>query len=137
MIDFQAIDRPVLFTDFEADAAIGTHTFEITEDMFNRWVSLFPHDAECRPFMPPGMSAMVVMRGYMNVIPKRPPGNIHAEQAADLIRLPKIGDTVTTHFQCARAETRIGRKWVYLVSDTRDSAGESLFVGRMTTIWAE
>ena len=137
MVDFMALDRPVLFADFESDTAIGSQTFEISEEMFTLWTSLFPDDAACRPFIPPGMFAMIVMRGYMSVIPNRPPGNIHAEQTADLVRLPRIGETVTTTFRCDRAEERVGRKWVYLVSVTKDGAGEPLFNGRMTTIWAE
>ena len=137
MIDFAAIDRPILFADFEAGAKIGSHTFQIDNAMFELWTSLYPNDAACLPVMPPGMMAMVVMRGYMYAIPKRPPGNIHAEQRIELVRLPNIGDIVTTTYYCERAEERVGRKWVFLTSDTADDAGNMLFAGRMTSIWSE
>jgi len=137
MIDFQTIDRPILFADFEADTEIGTQTFTISEEMFALWTKLYPADAACSPFMPPGMMAMVVMRGYMGAIPNRPPGNIHAEQRIELLQLPNIGDTVKTAFRCSRREQRVGRKWVYLTSDTTDETGNILFVGRMTSIWSQ
>ena len=85
MIDFSTIDRPILFDDFEAGTQIVSQSLHIDEAMFDLWVSLYPNDAVCRPVMPPGMMAMVVMRGYMYVIPQRPPGNIHAEQRIDLV----------------------------------------------------
>ncbi len=137
MIDFSTIDRPILFDDFEPGTQIGSQSLHIDEAMFDLWVSLYPNDAACRPVMPPGMMAMVVMRGYMYVIPQRPPGNIHAEQRIDLVQLPKIGDTVTTIYHCERREERVGRKWVYLTSDTADESGKLLFSGRMTTIWSQ
>lgn len=129
--------KVLLFDDFVEDKVLGDESFTISEEAFAKWTSLYPDDTACRPLMPPGMIAMVVMRGYMKVIPKRPPGNMHAEQRIDLIRLPNIGDTVTTTYRCARKEERLGRKWVYLTSDTADDSGESLFLGRMTSIWAK
>lgn len=137
MIDFATIGRPILFADFEPDSELGSHVIQIDEAMFALWVSLYPNDAACRPVMPPGMMAMVVMRGYMSTIPERPPGNIHAEQRIDLVQLPKIGDAVTTIYRCERMEERLGRKWVYLTSNTVDDAGNTLFTGRMTTIWSQ
>jgi hypothetical protein len=137
MIDFSSVDRPITFADFEAGAEIGSQEFEIDNAMFELWTSLYPTDADCFPVMPPGMMAMVLMRGYMHAIPKRAPGNIHAEQQIDLVRLPKIGDTVMTTYRCVRKEERLGRKWIYLASKTTDEAGETLFLGRMTTIFAQ
>ncbi len=129
--------KPLLFDDFVENEVIGDQSFTISEAAFTQWTGLYPGDTACRPYMPPGMMAMVVMRGYMHAIPDRPPGNIHAEQRIELVRLPKIGDTVTTTYRCDRKEERVGRKWVYLTSDTADAEGNTLFSGRMTSIWAE
>jgi hypothetical protein len=137
MIDFTTFDRPVLFADFQPGEAFGSETFAIDEAAFAQWTALYPRDAACRPLMPPGMTAMIVMRGYMHVIPNRPPGNIHGEQQFDIARLPRIGDTVTTTYACEKKYEKAGRKWLYLTSDTKDESGETLFTGRMTSIWAE
>ena len=129
-------DQPILFDDFVEGADIGSESFTIDEAALERWTALFPADAKCRPYMPPGMVAMIVMRAYMHVITPRPPGNIHAEQQYDIRQLPKIGDTVTTSFKCGRKQERVGRKWVYLETVTKDVRDVPLFVGYSTTIWS-
>jgi hypothetical protein len=124
------------FDTFAPGAVIGARPFTFDRAALDAWATLFPADAAAAPQMPAGMIAMVTMRAYMELMADRPPGNVHATQAFSVTRLPRLGDALTTTLRCSGKELRNGRRWVNLASETRDAAGERLFGGDLTMIWA-
>ena len=125
---------PLLYDDFAPGQAMGRAAYALDRDAVARWCCLFPDD-DLGGLMPHGMIAVVSMRGYGEVIPLRPPGNIHAAQSFRLIRLPCIGEDLITTVSCASKEVRRNRRRVTLTTDTRGSKGPA-FQGRMTVLWA-
>ncbi len=124
------------FDTLEPGRVIGARSFVFDRAALNAWTALFPADAAAAPQMPAGMIAMVTMRAYMELLADRPPGNVHAAQAFAITRLPRIGEALTTTMRCTTKELRNGRRWVTFASETRDGAGERLFDGEFTMIWA-
>jgi acyl dehydratase len=126
----------ITFADLQPGAALGECSFTVGEETVAQWTALFPGDRASLPLMPPAMIVMVVMRAYMALIKDRPPGNIHAGQKFSISRLPVLNETVTTKLSCMRKELKKDRRWVTFATDTTDAAGELLFRGEITTIWA-
>lgn len=126
----------ITFDDFVPGNSFGSAAVHLDEALFARWLALFPADAERRPNMPEGMTAVLVMNAYMELIAPRPPGNVHASQNFRLTRLPRIGDVVRTEVTCDFKEERKGRRWIGLETMSRDETGDTLFTGQMRMIWA-
>jgi hypothetical protein len=124
------------FADFEPGKTLGRRDFNLTEEMIGLWTGLFPDDRRSLPFMPPAMIAMVVMRAFIEILPDRPRGNVHAGQKFWISRLPQLQDGMTTTFRCLGKEEKGNRRWLTFGSDTVDTADRPLFRGQMTTIWA-
>lgn len=124
------------FDSFITGQSFGEATVHVDESLFQRWISLFPADAECAPRMPEGMAAVVMMNAYLELVSPRPPGNVHAAQDFNLFSLPHIGQSVRTRVICKSKEIRNGRNWIDLETDSRDDTGALLFTGAMRLIWA-
>jgi hypothetical protein len=98
------------------------------------WHALFPED-DLGGVMPHGMAAAIAMRAYAEILRPRPPGNVHAAQRFDLLRLPREGERLATTLTCLARERRRGRPWITLGMETVGAAGPA-FRGRMTVVWA-
>lgn len=122
------------FERFRSGESYGIDCFTLTAEAVARWRTLFPDDDG--PLMPPGMTAVVVMRAYNALIAPRPPGNIHGAQRFEMHALPRIGETLSTRASCAGKELRKGRRWVYLAFETRRADGDLAFLGRFTSLVA-
>lgn len=125
---------PMLYDDFTPGQEMGTAAYRLDAEAVRRWRRLFPDD-ETGELMPHGMIAVVSMRAYGEAIPLRPPGNIHAAQHFELLRLPRIGEELVTSVGCLSKEIRRDRRRVTLATETRGSGGPA-FRGRMTVLWA-
>jgi len=125
-----------LFDTFEPGAVIGARSLTLTPDLVERWLVLFPDDRGGEK-MPPGMTAVVFIRAYSDLLQPRPPGNIHGAQVFEVRRLPAVGETVGTTLSCRDKELRGDRRWVRFATQTRSAGGEMLFTGLMTTLWAK
>ncbi|MBC9177270.1 hypothetical protein [Pseudoroseomonas ludipueritiae] len=124
----------MLYGDFTPGLGMGSAAYRLDAEAVARWRRLFPDD-ETGELMPHGMIAVVSMRAYGEVIPLRPPGNIHAAQHFELLRLPRIGEELVTSVSCLSKEIRRGRRRVTVTTETRGSGGPA-FRGRMTVLWA-
>ncbi|WP_147426032.1 hotdog family protein [Teichococcus wenyumeiae] len=124
----------MLYDDFVPGQSLGSATCAVDAEAVAQWCRLFPDD-DLSDLMPHGMIAVVSMRAYGEVIPRRPPGNIHAAQHFDLLRLPRIGEKLVTTVSCVSKEIRRDRRRVTLATETRGSTGPA-FQGRMTVLWA-
>lgn len=124
------------FASFQPGATLGQQDLVLTTDAADQWTALFPDDRQSLPTMPAGMTAMVLMRAFTEILSDRPRGNVHAGQKFWISRLPHVGDAITTTLRCLGKEEKSGRRWVTFSSESNDAAGHPLFRGQMTTIWA-
>ncbi|GHF65343.1 hypothetical protein [Seohaeicola zhoushanensis] len=126
----------ITFEDFEPGRSFGSVPVTLDDRLWSNWTRLYPGDSACAPEMPEGMTAVLVMKAYMELVAPRPPGNVHASQSFEVTRLPRLGETVTTTVTCTGKELRNGRRWIDLATESRDAEGQHLFNGRMRMIWA-
>ncbi|MGB6446272.1 MAG: hypothetical protein WBF47_13990 [Xanthobacteraceae bacterium] len=124
------------FTAFRPDTFLGTHDFVLSREIVDRWTDLFPDDRASLPTIPASMMAMILMRAFTNILSERPQGNIHAGQKFWITRLPSIGEHAVTTLRCVGKEEKNGRQWITFSSESNGVAGQLLFRGQMTTIWA-
>jgi len=125
-----------LFETFEPGAMIGTGSLILDAKLVRRWHTLFPED-RASDVMPAGMTAVVLIRTYSDLLQPRPPGNIHGAQVFEVTRLPRLGDTIKTILTCQSKEMRGERRWVRFNLDATAADGTALFTGLMTTLWAK
>ena len=128
--------RAVLtYDDFEPGRSLGKAQFSLNQTVLERWCRLYPSD-DLDGVMPHGMVAAISMRAFFEAVPERPPGNIHAGQMFELLRLPRSGETLTTRVCCLGKEIRRERKRVTFATDTTGLHGPA-FSGKMTILWAK
>ncbi|TVR12249.1 MAG: hypothetical protein EA385_00055 [Salinarimonadaceae bacterium] len=125
------------FDRFEENAVYGEHDFHVSRDKVSEWYELFPEEEEANEIMPVGMTTVVMMHAYGDLVTPRPPGNIHGAQRFEIHRLPRIGEILTTRVRCEGKEIKKGRGWVYLLFETRDAKDEIVFLGRFTSLPAK
>lgn len=118
---------------FETGKSYGKDRFSLDRPRIEKWLATYPGD-DNGELMPPGMTAMVQIQAYMNIITPRPPGNVHGSQRFEVFHLPRIGSTLETEVQCVHKEIRKDRRWVQTRYETRDDGGRIAFIGLMTTL---
>lgn len=123
------------FDHFEVGKTYGTDEFEIGQDVMRKWLAVYPDDDNGR-YMPPGMTSMIQLQAYINIITPRPKGNVHGSQRFELVRLPLIGERLVTEVSCTHKEIRKERRWVQTRYRTDGADGTPAFTGVMTTLAA-
>lgn len=124
----------ITFDSLQPPQVMGQRELVLDASMLGAWCALFPDD-ETGGVMPHGMVAAITMRAYAEILQPRPAGNVHASQRFDLLRLPRVGERLTTTVTCLAKERRKGRAWVTFGVETEGADGPA-FRGRMTMIWA-
>jgi hypothetical protein len=127
---------PWTFDRFEAGQALGRHRETLDEASVREWLALFPGDRDFLPWMPPGLAIALVMRAYMHVLAERPPGNVHAGQDLEIVRLAEIGSPLTTALACAERTLAKGRRRIAFEATTTGDDGAVFFRSRVAMIWA-
>jgi acyl dehydratase len=125
----------ITYDSFTPGQVMGTREMVLDGAALKEWCELFPQD-DLGGAMPHGMVAAISMCAYSEVLQPRPPGNVHAAQHFELLRLPRQGERLTTTISCLDKERRKGRPWVTLWMETAGPEGLA-FRGRMTVIWAK
>ena len=131
-------DGPVFnFAHYEPGKHYGAREFAVDDATVAKWRSVYPNDDDSG-VMPAGMLAMIVIDAVLTLNAPRPPGGVHGGQTFDILRMPRIGETLRTEVWCLDKEIKKDRKWVRVRSETRDvGSGELLFTGIMTTLVAQ
>jgi hypothetical protein len=130
----------ITFEDFKPGTVIGSATVQFEEGLAERWRAIFLPGSSAPGAgggaLGAGIAVAMMMRGYLDVVRPRPPGNVHARQQFNIARLPKRGESVTTVVSCASKELRRDRRYVELDVRGFDDAQRPVYDGRMTLIWA-
>lgn len=131
------MNAPVLLFDaFSPDRIMGRASERLNESMMTMWKELYPCEVDQRGHAPAGLSTLLIMRAYMQVLTPRPPGNIHVRQKVEIAALPRLGEEVATEIRCVGKELRRERRYVDLETRSTGERGRELFTGAMTLIWA-
>ncbi len=130
--------RPaVTFEALTPGRAFGEASFTCSEELMKQWRAIYPElRGPSAGLVPPGLSAVVYMDAYAQLVSPRPEGNVHATQRFRWHRLARIGETLRTSIVVGGAEVREGRKRVTFRSRTVDAAGAPVLDGEMVVIWA-
>ena len=130
-----AEDKPILFDDFVPGALMGERDENYDAAQAARWQALFgaqgSDEAEAA-----SMAMINMMRGYLNLVTPRPPGNMHARQRLQMRNLPQPGETIRVAVRCLGKEVRRERKYVELQVTGSGTEGRALFDAQLSLIWA-
>lgn len=126
------------YAHYEVDRVYGEREFHLSEAVLAKWRRCYPGDeAGEAGEAPSGMLSMVIIDAIIALNSPRPPGGVHAGQTYEVLRWPRVGETLRTEVRCVSKEVRNERRWVKVRTTTRNAAnGEVLFAGTMTTLVA-
>ena len=131
---------PVLFEHFEPGRVMGAITQVYDDQQARRWQAIFGQApaADGSPCAAEGasMAVVAIMRGYLQIVTPRPPGNVHARQQLALHATPRPGEVMKVQVRCQGKEIRRERRYVELQAQATGAGGRPLFDGLMTLIWA-
>jgi hypothetical protein len=124
-----------IFDDFVEGGQIGSVEIALDERKLALWHGIYSADSESNR-VPQGLLTAAMMEAYLKVIPKRPPGNVHAGQKLAFAGRPvAVGATLRFDFSCLAKAIRKERRWVTLGVHA-SSAGQLVLEGEITTVWA-
>jgi acyl dehydratase len=123
----------VTFEELTAGTVLGSRDMEVTARDLAAFdgLALPPHGP-----VPPGVAVALLMRGYMNILPHRPPGNIHASLRLEWGAPLALGDRLTLSLRCREKERRKGRPWVLFESVLAKADGTFVLAGVKWMVWA-
>lgn len=122
------------FDDFEPGQEWGSHEWTVTPEMCARWSRAFatPQSDD----MPPALAFVALSQCIQTLLREKPPGGVHARQKLVFHRRAKVGDTLTTSLSVRTKYFKRERRYVEFDTATRNQAGDLIFTGLRTTIWA-
>ncbi|TPQ27110.1 hypothetical protein [Cupriavidus pinatubonensis] len=130
---------PILYEDFVPGALIGERVEIYDAEQARRWQSIFGEETEAGANGAAEGASMAVigmMRGYLNVVTPRPPGNVHARQVFRMHGIPQPGESIRIVVRCADKALRRERKYVELTVKGSGANSRALFDAVLTLIWA-
>jgi len=130
---------PVLYEDFMPGALMGEQVEVYDAEQAKRWQSIFgvePDDGANGAAEGASMAVINMMRGYLNVVTPRPPGNVHARQRFQMHDIPKPGESIRIVVRCTDKALRRERKYVELTVQGSGAHSRPLFDAVLTLIWA-
>lgn len=121
------------FDSFQPGALIGETEVRLDDTLKASWegIGQLPPDGR----LPPGLLVALLMRGYGQVVDRRPPGNVHAGLEIDLLDDRLEGDRMRVVVRCADKELRKGRRWVHFAAE-QFCGDRCLARSRLTLLWA-
>jgi hypothetical protein len=130
------MNGPILWEHFEPGAPLGATTMAYAPPMSRYWERIFGSDDAHSAAESASIATALMMRGYLNVVAPRPPGNLHARQRLTIENLPRHGDEINLTVTCLSKELKRDRRYVDLQVSARSNDDRVLFVGVMSLIWA-
>ncbi len=127
--------KPILFDDFVPGALMGERDEVYDAQQAARWQALFSSQGSDAAEAA-SMAVVNMMRGYLNLVTPRPPGNMHARQRLHMRNLPEPGETIRIAVRCLSKEVRRERKYVELQVSGAGQQGRALFDAQLSLIWA-
>lgn len=121
------------FDSFEPGTLIGETELQLDDTLLSSWDGI--GQGRTGDHLPPGLLVALLMRGYGQVVDRRPPGNVHAGLEMDFLDDRLDGDRLRVTVRCAGKELRKGRRWVHFESE-QFCGNRCLARSRLTLLWA-
>lgn len=128
--------RPILFADYVPGAFMGERVEVYDQEQVRRWQSIFGQDEASTAAEGAGMAVIAMMRGYLNLVTPRPPGNVHARQQLRMHATPQRGESIRIAVHCTGKEIRRERKYVELKVQGFGTQQRPLFDATLSLIWS-
>lgn len=122
------------FDDFAPGQAWGTDEWTPTADICARWCRAFCTAPNAR--MPPALAFVALSQCIQHLLRDKPPGGVHVRQQIDFHRRARVGEPLVTALSVRTKYLKRERRYVEFDTVTRDIAGDLVFTGLRTTIWA-
>ena len=133
------MSKVITFESFEPGTPMGESVVRYDEASAARWQAIFGGTTDAGAggaAEAAGMAVVMMMRGYLNVVTPRPPGNVHARQQFSLHNVPRSEEAICTTVSCVHKEVKRERRYVELQASGTGDGGRPIYTGRMTLIWA-
>lgn len=127
---------PIVFDDFVPGAPMGERVEVYDAEQARRWQSIFGQAEGSSAAEGASMAVISMMRGYLNLVTPRPPGNVHARQRLQMHGIPRAGESIRIAVRCTGKELRRERKYVELAVQGSGAQGRALFAAQLSLIWA-
>jgi acyl dehydratase len=122
------------FDDFEPGQEWGSHDWTATSEICARWSSAFGTPSSDR--MPPALAFVALSQCVQDLLHEKPPGGVHVRQEIEFQGQANVGDKLTTFLSVNTKYLKRERRYVEFRTVTRNAAGDVIFTGLRTTIWA-
>ncbi len=127
--------KTILFEDFVPGALMGEREEVYDAAQAARWQSLFGGSGDDAAEAA-SMAVISMIRGYLNLVTPRPPGNVHARQQLRMRGLPQPGESIRVAVRCLGKEVRRERNYLELEVSGSGAQRRALFDAQLTLIWA-
>lgn len=125
------------FDKFKIDDHIGTSIQIVDQQTYWSWNSLYK-SSHRKSSLPYGISQLIVMRAYTEVVQPRPPSNIHAAFNCRLIKTLSLSKEVQAKVFCVNKYMRRKRKMVDFRVNVSDSeSGVLLCSATLGICWSK
>lgn len=121
------------FDTFQVGALIGETAVAVEPSLQAAWQRIDGPVDDAR--LPPGLLVALLMRGYSQVVDRRPPGNVHAGLTLEFLDNRLSDDTLHVSVRCAGKKLRGERRWVDFDAE-QWSGGRCMTRARLTLLWA-
>lgn len=130
------MNDPIRWEHFQPGALLGTTTLTYSESLSQSWRRIFGLDDAGSAAEGASVATALMMRGYLDVVAPRPPGNLHARQRFTIEGIPRQGDEIHLTIICLSKKMKRERRYVDLQVRGKAGDGRGLFVGVMSVVWA-
>lgn len=142
-------EAPWRFDDFRSGETIGSVAIPLTPALAAQWQAVAPGTLPgtlpgpppgAAPLaegaaLPPGLLVALTMRGYLQAVRPRPPGNVHAGLEVAWEGPAHLGETLTVAAACAGKELRRERRWVDFAV-TAGVGARAVLAAQLRLLWA-
>jgi len=126
----------IYFDDFVPGRILGRLSESISDRQLLDWDELFGGSPSTGDSLPMGLSTVLMMRAYLQIVSPRPPGNLHTRQRLHLHSPVRIGEFVETTIVCTGKEMRGTRRLVELSATGKGDQSRPIYDGIITLYWA-
>jgi len=130
------MNQPILFDGFHPGAAMGEIVQTFEPELAQGWQAIFGTADAGGTAESAGIAVAMMMRGYLEVVQPRPPGNVHVRQRFTLHTPPRQGEAIRTEVICLSKELKRNRRHVELEVRGSGDHGRPIYAGILNLIWA-
>ena len=123
------------FETFTPGQDLGVVHLPHDADRLAAWDRLFPGGAGSE-VLPANYLVAALMRGYLALVDRRPPGNVHAGQTLHWAAPVPRGADLSVSLLCRDKVLKNGRRWIWFSASVAPDSGPACLSGDLRMLWA-